>query len=448
MSPEKQTKRGPHGLKADFSVMPNSLYDEWIPRLNRAGFHGHGDVLSVIARKTIAWGHLIRPLGTPLLAADTGYSKQRICEILDELEAMGAIVRERPGNGKTTKLGIVLGWTADDGALERGLGTREERLQKKFKHSKNAAKTSAVDQPNLSTHTDRLEDEPVNSYGQVTCQPVRTGNLSTHADRSKNADRPEKPVNTRVSGDAADRLNKGKKEKETDSENQSISPLSEGETSPEPTDRPTSGGEDSSSLGEWKAAKDWRTIDALVEEKLGSVATDEERELGARVEELVGRRIPRRRIEALAGVVGSAGAGALVEAARRYETRRGIKSPWPYLLKTLLSAAEELGDEAASPDPAPAPQNREQRTDDGADGGAADDPGLRADLEAALGHALPRMFSGARLTRDEQGRKTVVARDGAHGRNIEKSWGSDLDAVGWRLTCVGEGSPEKKGEVA
>ncbi|MDP9486328.1 MAG: hypothetical protein M3Q49_11205 [Actinomycetota bacterium] len=204
------------------------------------------------------------------------------------------------------------------------------------------------------------------------------------------------------------------------------------------------GGEDSSPSEDWRTAESWRAINVLVDEQLGAAATDEAREVGARVEGLVGRRIPRSKLDALAGVVGSGGEAALVEAARRYATRSGIKSPWPYLLKTLLSAAEELGDEAAAPDPAPAPEGAARRSDDGAD----DDSGLRADLEAALGHPLPRMLSGARLARDEQGRKTVVARDGAHRRNIEKAWGSGLEAVGWSLACDDEGSGEKKGEVA
>ncbi len=444
MSP-RQRKRGDHRLTSNYSEIPNCLYDEWIPALNRAGYRGHGDVLGVIARQTLGWRDLVHQIGTPELAKFIGIEQSRVLEILNELEAMGAIVRERRGNGRRTALGLRLDWKADDESLARGNEVRQERIEKDRARRRQKAKHNPEPEgPNLTRQRVRSAEEPDPSTGQVTWTVNGSGNLDRQRVRSDEAEKPEKPVNTRPPGVDAERLKKRKERKETDSENQSISPLSEGETSPEPTDRPTSGGKDSSPSEDWRTAESWRAINVLVDEQLGAAATDEARDLGARVEGLVGRRIPRSKLDALAGVVGSGGEAALVEAARRYETRSGIKSPWPYLLQTLLSAAEDLGDEAAASDPARAPEGAARRADDGADDGS----GLRADLEAALGRALPRMLSGARLTRDEKGRKTVVARDGAHGRSIEKSWGSDLDDAGWRLIRGDEGSPQKKGEVA
>lgn len=45
-----QRKRGDYRLHADYTTIPNRLYDEWIPALNRSNFQSHGDVLGVVAQ--------------------------------------------------------------------------------------------------------------------------------------------------------------------------------------------------------------------------------------------------------------------------------------------------------------------------------------------------------------------------------------------------------------
>lgn len=377
------------------------------------------------------------------MAKATGLTKRRICEILDELEAMGAIDRIRPGHGKTTEIGLRLGWKADDEALARGDEVRLLRVKKdRARRIKKAAEKAEQAESNVYRQRYTLTEERVPSTVQAGCTVDGTGNVLRQRYTSDEGEMPENSVNPRAPGDEAERLKKRKEREKKNPESQSIGLLGGGETTPELTDRLTSGDEYSSPSKDWRAAKDWRAIDALVEEKLGTGATDEARELGARVEEVVGRStgISRRKLDALAGVVGSSSSAALIGAAGRYSTRSGVRNPWPYLLKTLLSAAEELGDEADAPALTPVPRSAAL--------GADDDSGLRADLEAALGHALPRMFLRAQLQRDEQGRKTVVARDGANAKDIENAWGRRLEAGGWRLASGAGGPGDKKGEVA
>ncbi|MDP9484314.1 MAG: replication protein, partial [Actinomycetota bacterium] len=150
MSP-RQRKRGDHRLTSNYSEIPNILYDEWIPTLNRAGFHGHGDVLGVIARQTLGWRDLVHPIGTPELAKLSGIERSRVLVILNELEAMGAIVRERRGNGKGTALGLRLDWKADEESLAWGDEVRQGRIEKDRATRRQKAKRSPEpDDPDLT----------------------------------------------------------------------------------------------------------------------------------------------------------------------------------------------------------------------------------------------------------------------------------------------------------
>lgn len=152
---EGQARYGP---TRNYTRLPNRVVDKWGRYIVLTLGSTHAWVLTVVIRLTIGYGQQSREVSAPALARLTGLSRARVCEVLEDLEAVGVITRERR-SGRPTKLGVVLEWQPTYEALEEGKRLRQERSKRKHPDEKDA---------NPSTEVDTLENDdpstPADAY--------------------------------------------------------------------------------------------------------------------------------------------------------------------------------------------------------------------------------------------------------------------------------------------
>ena len=172
-------KANHYGPSQGYTKLPNKVVDKWGRHVVQSLGSAHAWALTVVVRLTIGYGKKSREVSAPALARLTGLSRARVCEVLEDLEAVGIVTRERRP-GCSTRLGVNLEWQPTREALEKGKRLRRERSKRKHPDDEEDA--------NPSTPVDTSESSyPSTGADGLPYYPGGRPNPSTPVDTTKDS---------------------------------------------------------------------------------------------------------------------------------------------------------------------------------------------------------------------------------------------------------------------
>lgn len=183
------TARGKYRLARRYSPIPDQIIDKWarhiVPDLGAA----HQVVLTTISRLTFGYERQQDEVSLASLVRLSGLSRERVREILTDLEATGVIYRDS-SPGRKPVMGIDLDWHPGAEAMARGRRSRDERVRAKHaediddednQHTEVVGSEAESEPGNRSTTVSRLPDHqgrPVNRHNVADDMRERVSTLS------------------------------------------------------------------------------------------------------------------------------------------------------------------------------------------------------------------------------------------------------------------------------
>ena len=172
-------KASHYGPSQGYTKLPNKVVDKWGRHVVQSLGSAHAWVLTVVVRLTVGYGKKSREVSAPALARLTGLSRARVCEVLEDLETVGVVTRERRP-GCSTRLGVNLEWQPNSKVLEKGKRLRRERSKRKHPDDEEDA--------NPSTPVDTSESSyPSTGVDGLPYYPGGRPNPSTPVDTTKDS---------------------------------------------------------------------------------------------------------------------------------------------------------------------------------------------------------------------------------------------------------------------